>query len=325
MFAVLVKEGLFNALAYFIKYLFAPLILLLTLFGSTFGLVVLSRDKLKQIGPRSVYIYLLAIEYFNVIIVRVYLAHAFEFDLNVQSVYVCRFYWFIHFVAGATVPLLLFYISLERLVSIGYPSKRFILRKNNYQLVYFICVIAYQSIFYSSVFFYFEIITKTAIIQTEQLKPQEFHKPNKTTNEFINKSKEFCIVNDQSTATLMKYLDLANRVVCPFILMIVCTFFLIFKIFQSRKKFSRQFCNNNKLFNKDLRFSSTSILLNFIYLSLTLPLSVWLLSSYSTSSNYYFVYFFEYLIFFCCSLDFYLIFVTNSLFRDEFFKLFRKN
>ena len=123
---------------YFMKYLFEPINLLLTLVGSTFGLIVLSRKKLKQIGPRNIYRYLFVLGYLNYLYLVEYLVEAFGLNVLVLSTFICKIYWFSLYVYLATLPMLYIYISIERLVSISSPGKRFIMRKTRNQNIFLI-------------------------------------------------------------------------------------------------------------------------------------------------------------------------------------------
>ena len=94
-------------------------------------------------------------------------------------------------------------------------------------------------------------------------------------------------------------------------------FSLLFINFQQSSKFKR-----------DLKFSISSILLNIIYLFLNLPRSLFTLFLTQNQPGLFFTIYFFYLSF---AANFYLVLVSNSLFRKEFvlflkdlFKCFKK-
>ena len=292
-------------LKYFVKYLFAPIIVGMTFFGSTLGLVILSYRKLKQIGPRNIYRYLLAIEYLNVLIMVEYLIDSYDLDYSLASSWICKLYWFVSYMYGPIPAMLLVYISMERYISIAHPHKRFVLRKKRNQLIYFVAVIVYNSGIY--LFLIFEVDVRVMIT------------PGDENSSMLSKF-DYCGFVDLEEVNILDYIDFLNRLLIPFVLNLLCTVLLIQKIFRSRKKIKTQ----NKSFKKDMRFSASCILLNIVYLALNLPFSIYILIPNNliniTLSNS-----FEYLLYFSLSLDFYIIFITNSLFRSGFFKLFQTN
>ena len=148
--------------------------------------------------------------------------------------------------------------------------------------------------------------------------------PNKPTALISNNTNKMplkCFFTGYLAEKLFFYMDLMNRVLIPFGLMVLCTGLLVYRIFDSRKRI-RVPPRRNRHFGRDLRFSATSLMLNVFYLGLCLPYSILVLvPNYFDNKLLY--YFLDYLTFLCFSLDFYLVFFTNSLFRLEFYKLFR--
>ena len=208
---------------------------------------------------------------------------------------------------GSTAPILLVYISIELFVSLTFHSKRSFLRNSKIQSIYFLVIIIYNFVFYSPMPVFYEIVSL----------------PLSGINGTYNQSHEICLIQKKSIAITVLYMDLANRVVIPFSLMFIFTILLIGRIFQSRNKFSNKSKLIDKTMQRDIRFTITSILLNLIYLSLNLPVSVYLLMP-GARLNSPLLYFLGYLIYFAYSLDFFLIYMTNSLVRAEFFKLFNQ-
>ena len=77
--------------------------------------------------------------------------------------------------------------------------------------------------------------------------------------------------------------------------------------------------NDRKRLMKDLKFSLSSIVLNFSYILLTLPSCVGDLNEFSEDINNIFNYF--YYLNYCA--NFYILMATNSIFRKEFFALIK--
>ena len=291
------------------KYLFEPINLLLTLVGSTFGLIVLSRKKLKQIGPRNIYRYLFVLGYLNYLYLVEYLVEAFGLNVLVLSTFICKIYWFSLYVYLAVLPMLYIYISIERLVSISSPGKRFIMRKTRNQNIFLIVVFIYNLIYYSFIMFNIDIVAKHSII-------------NNVTNETYTDLS--CKFDDFNLKTLFRYMDLINGVVLPYIIMSICTGLLIYKIFSSRKKlFSKN--RSTIRFRKDLKISITSIILNLFYLGFNLPFAISLIFITELKIKNETLYFFlNYLINLGFSMDFFILLATNSLVHSESHNIYLK-
>ena len=287
-----------NIIAGFVKHLSAPLIILLTTVGSTCGLILITRKKLKPLGPRNLYIYLFVIEYLNALFVlNIHFRYAYDMDLRLFTNFSCRFYTYIVSIYCPLPPMMLVYISIERLVSITYPNKRFILRRPRNQLVYLFMLAAFNLIIYTYSFHFIELF--------------QLNKSNSTTMR--------CYFKDHKAETAFNYLDAVNSVLIPFVLMLIATTMLIIRIFQSRKRLSSS-SRGNKSFRKDVRFSATSVLLNLVYIGLCAPFQIYIfLPDFYDNKQLFFA--LDYLYFLNYALDFYLIFATNSLVRNEFFQL----
>ena len=281
---------------YFMKYLFEPINLLLTLLGSTLGLIVLSREKLKQIGPRNMYRYLFAFGYLNYLFLIQYLMEAFGLNFLILSALICKIYWLCIYVYLATLPMLYIYISIERLVSISSPGRRFIMRKTRNQTIFIILVLIYNLTFYSFILFNIDLVAKHSMI-------------GKVSNETqIVLSCEFTNFNMKS---IFRYMDLINDVVLPYIIMSICTGLLIYKIFASRKKLSSK--NRSTIrFRKDLRISITSIILNLFYLVFNLPYTISIIVIHEIRiENETLYYFFNYLTGLGIDLEFFILIATT--------------
>ena len=293
-----------------LNYLLTPLLMLLTLFGSTAGLIVFSRHNLQKIGPRNIYRFMFAFEYFNVIIMIDYV-NAFDINLLSSSSFICQFYWFLYTIYMPIPAMLLVYISIERYVSIAYPAKRLFLRKKHIQLRYFLGLIVFNFCLYLFLFFYADI--------------QEILNSNSTKSSKEIDLRVECKIENPTVYWVYIYIDFINRVVVPFLLMTLMTIMLIRQIYLSRKNFiSSKSASKQRTYNRDVKFSLSITSINLVYLIFSLFYS----SGYFFGffySNYNLYLFFEYITFFCYSLDFYVILATNSLVRKEVCSMLRKN
>ena len=292
------------------NYLVTPLLMLLTLFGSTAGLIVFSRPKLQKIGPRNIYRFMFAFEYFNVIIIIDYVNN-FDINLLRLSSFICQFVWLLYSIYMPIPAMLLVYISIERYVSIAYPARRLFLRKKHIQMIYFLVLIIFNICLYLFLFFYADI--------------QEIANSNSTESSNKIKFGIRCVISNQNALWAFIYIDFINRVVVPFLLMTLMAIMLIRQIYLSRKKFiSSKSASKQRTFNRDVKFSLSITSINLVYLVFSLFYS----SGYFFGfffSNYNLYFFFEYITFFCYSLDFYVILATNSLVRKEVCSMLRKN
>ena len=121
---------------FFVKYLMQPIILLLGLVGNMIGLVIFLRKKMVKIGPLHMYQILFAIDTFCLLQTVV----PFLQDINVVALTkisstLCKLNVYMSYSSYILSPMALIYISIEKLVSIKYPAKRFTLRKKRNQVI----------------------------------------------------------------------------------------------------------------------------------------------------------------------------------------------
>ena len=160
-------------------------------------------------------------------------------------------------------------------------------------------LIAYNSVYYLPVIFFFKLKP------TDELKEMNFT----------------CDFNNEDQRTILTYMDMSNRVIMPFCIMTFVSIMLLISIIRLKKRISETFqTNQTKSFHrKDIQLSVSLIFMNFIYVAFNLPLSI---ASFFSFSNYFFVLTF-YLLYVLYAINFYLIIMSNSLFRKEFINLLR--
>ena len=138
-------------------------------------------------------------------------------------------------------------------------------------------------------------------------------------NNQTNTSYITCDFTDVYWQTVLGYLDMTNRVIMPSALMVIFTLLIILTIFNSRQRVLTNI-RDNKRFKKDVRFSLVSIILNLVYILLSLPVSIIVLfPDYSTNQLYIL---FNYFYFAAYMVNFYLMISINRLFRSEFIHIF---
>jgi hypothetical protein len=290
---------------FFLYYIFPPLILLLGVFGNIFGLIILSNKALDDIGPKLTYQYLFisdsaflfpCISIFNL---------QFSYNLNVfiLSNLSCKLISYFTYAIGAISPWLIIYISIDRYISTKYPARRFFPRKIKTQHIMFWLVTIICIIFYIPVSFFYEISYDTSSNSTA--------------------STPSCNFIDPFYGNLILYTDLAFRVFVPFVLMIVFSGLLSQSLFASRTRIVHNFlAEENATFYKEIRLTFTSLLTNLVYILTQLPCTIAFLYpqyfSYDSFIAISDVFFLNY------ALNFYVLILTNSLFREHFIKIFKK-
>lgn len=301
------REGI----EYFIYILFPPIVLLTGLIGNITGLIVMSRKKLAKFTIRNVYRFLFVSDTAILIqIVIAYMQLSIEYDPTITSTMFCKVFSFFNYAFGPISSLLIVYISCERLISIKYFSGKNYLSVLKIQILFYVLVIVFNIVYYLGIAFYFDVQTSTSQVSN-------------TTNE--TQTVEFCTFIDKFSLDLFSYMDLINRAVVPFVLMILSTILLTHSIFKSRHRISGTGVNESdrKRFRKDLKFTITSIFLNLVYIFLQMPVSITIFfPNYWISPVYVFSLFLFYASY---AVNFYTIITFNSIVRNEFLVLFGLN
>ena len=126
-----------------------------------------------------------------------------------------------------------------------------------------------------------------------------------------------CDFTSYFTQNLISYMDLANRVVLPSILILIFSILLGIEVIKSKKRILSNFQHEeNVYYFNNISLAITSVFLNLIYIFLQTPIAIYdLLPNYSTMFGHIVAY---YLLYFSYSFNFYVIFMFNSLFRNEF-------
>ena len=188
--------------------------------------------------------------------------------------------------------MILLYISVEKLVSIKYPSKVYLFRRANVQLICLVFIIAFNSVYYLPVVYHTEL-TITKINDT-------------------NSSNIQCGFKDLESKIVSAYLDIFDRIIIPVILIALCSMVLLVSVFRIKTTIAKSLQSKNfKSMNEDIRILVSLLVMNLFHIVLCVPIVVVSLYSFEYSSFVLYIYFAAY------SLNFYVIFVANSSFRNE--------
>lgn len=288
-----------NAITVF-YYSIAPICFFLGTFGNTLGYVVMLRKKMTKIGAKHIYRYLFITDtVFMLQMVADIIAYHYGYDITKLSVYSCKAYYYFSYTLASLSPMLLVYLAIERYVSIRYPAKRLVLRRGRSQFYYLLLVVVFNTVFYLPFIFSFNLRHTSA---------------DSVECDFFDSKHEF----------ILSVMDLVSRVLVPCILITMSTCLLLHCIFRSRHRVLKSFSiAENRTLKKDIKLAVTSICLNIIYVFLIVPLPMFLVMSGGGSSDFSFHFFF-FLFYLSFCVNFYVIFVSNSLFRDQFLDMFRK-
>lgn len=289
----------------FVKYWFPPIILFLGLVGNTLGSIVIWRPKLIKIGPVSIYKYLFIMDTFYLLeIIASYIQYGFGPGVNTTSKLFCKLANYVNFSLAIVSPMLLVYIAVDRYISIKFPSKRFIFRKEKTQCLFLVASISYNFIYYIPVYLFKNIYS--------------------VRDNLTNQTSKVCKIDEANLRLIVSLMDLVNRVFLPFLFMLSSSILLIHALFQSRNRIVENFlADENKTFYAEIRLTTTSLSLNLIYILLNLPKSVIdIFPSIYTLNLFIYSYYLFYLSY---ALNFYILLLSNSLFRNEFISMLKLN
>lgn len=295
---------------FLVYYFMPPLILLSGLIGNSLGFYAFQNIRLIKIGPRLIYKCLFIIDTLNLLnIIIMFLANGFSKDVTLHSNASCKTFMYLSYTLAPISPMLLIANSIMKLVSINKECEKMFnfCKQRITQLLFIASLVSFNIIFYIPSLFYMELSSNSSdfILET-------------TSNE--------CSFIDSRKQKILFAMDLFNRVIIPFTLLTICTISLIRKVVRLRKEIVNSVTiieNKNRNFYRDFKSTFCLINLNVFYMLLNVPLVAFLFtqisfesSAFSMSLNLYYLSY---------GINFYIIFITNSLFRKEFFSFLRKN
>ena len=201
-----------NSLEYFIYFILPIIILMLGLVGNVFGIFLLSTSKqLTQIGPVNMYRYLLLVDCIFLIIFTAnnYFLIGFSNGFSLLNAFTCKMYQFTVHITTTLSKFCLIYILIERFLAIQFPVESNCLRKQSYQLVYFIVVTVIDCLYFMPVPFFF-----TIQYQTQQLNSD-------------NSTATYCNPTPDRKLT-MQLLTFVSETAIPAVLIVLFTVVLIY-------------------------------------------------------------------------------------------------
>lgn len=282
---------------YSVYFVIPTIIFVFGLIGNCLGLIVLKSEKLKKIGPIRTYRFLFITDTVYLFsILKTNIQVVYGVDIVTLSNLSCKLFTYFLNALASVPPMLLVYISIERFLSIKKADKSHLLRNKTSQRIYFLAIICFNFIFYMPVLLIYEL--------------KEAHNSSM--------SDPVCTFSD--SGNILFVMIFTNRIFLPFLLMFTATILLIQTIFSSRNRIQANYTfRENYRFRKDVKFAFTSITINIMFIILNLPFIL-----------VYFLFRFDMimlvltlnLFLISYAINFYLILVSNYLFRKQFFLLF---
>ena len=283
-----------SPLEVFVYYALPMLILTVGLCGNLIALRVLEDKKLKKIGPLFMYRLMFVLDsLFLLCIFVIFFAKGFQLSLYLISELSCKLFFYIGQSAAFYSPLILVYISLDRVFSLKYYSKRLLLKKFIFQYIFVLFFVTFNYFYYVPVFLNYKLSS------------------NKTECYLFGSNPEIVI-----------YMNIVYLLVL-FSVILVLSFFLIYLIFASHQRAESNYTKKqNRQFKKDLRMAISSVCFNFLYIFLLTPFTV--IYYFFTQIDDITYTAAEYLVFFAYAINFYILIVTNFHFRKKFVLTFFK-
>ena len=216
--------------------------------------------------------------------------------ISEQTVFLCKMITINSYVLYASSNWILIFISVDRLVMIVFPKNLKLFEFKYLQAIVCTAIYVYNILFYIPTYVYYDIYVM---------------------NDDVYMNKTICDIQDGEKYYLITLMELVNSIAIPFFSTLFLSIFIIISLKKNKCKVS----NASKLVTRrnirDLKFSITILTLNFVFLSLNLPMSIGYLldDKFSkTVGNFFMVV--------SISIDFFIFFATNSLVRRKCIILF---
>ncbi len=279
-------------------------LLLLGLFGSIVGTVLLSTKKMERLPARRIYRFLLITDaIFLTSQVAVDSMNHLEYNLRLASNIICKFGLYFNFSLCPISPWILVYISIDRYISICFKQVQ-IIRKKWFQNLMILLIIVYNLCFYIPFLIFVELTTSL-------------------TNNTETNSSSFsfsCDISREDLDYILYLSDLFNAALVPFILMLLASIFLVHSIVKSRRRLiNLKTDQNRKKSLRDIHFAITILVLNFSFFIFSAPIC---LGNYLNVDDFLYS-IFIYLFYLGYCINFYILAIFNSVFRKGLFHFFK--
>ena len=214
-------------------------------------------------------------------------------NLDDNSVWVCKIVQLNSFMFLGVNSWILVLISMERLIMAKFAKKPKYFRHKNFQIYTCFVIYVYNFFIYIPTLIFYNI------------------------TEFDQKNKTECEISNQKAFYAIGYLEFSSSIMVPFGFMFFISIFIIISLKKSKNKIlhSCELVTIQK--HRGLKFSITILVMNFVFLLFYLPKAIgYILQDDATK------YLGDHLMASFFSIDFFIYFSTNSLMREEFFRVF---
>ncbi len=278
-----------KALRFFLDIIYPPLLLLFSLVGNTIVLAIYSTKYFRYLPSRNIWRLISLVDIFCALqILKYFIDNLFGIKLYLISPLACKLISYASHL-GAVSAWLHAYLAIDLFGSIILPT--LIKRIRRFQHITITAIVLFNLVFYTQRFVYMDL--------------------------GIENNKTFCMELEAFRWSFEAFLwvDLVNCALLPFSLMLLSSILLIFTIFRSRSRLnmSQSTAIRRKL-AREIKFSVTLVVINFVFLALYLPIHVLFVAN--ASSELWFsilddLYYSSY------AINFLVLVLFNSIFRRQ--------
>ena len=281
------------------------LVATIILIGNILCFYIFSRKKFKSTIFSSYFRYDLLINLFYLFLpIDYFLELSRNVETKLISDLACKMYRYYEDVVTPISHYILAAISIDRYLTIVYPKKYAFKNKVSFHLKCCIGITVFNCVYYIPSLIYFGLISS---VSNDLLFLNN--------NDSINSSNLSC----SNRIIILNFLNVLNDVIVPFGIMSIFTILLIKSIYDSRKRARSLASAQNRTQSKYIRLAVTSISVNIVFFSLTLPYYTTFFIEFDDNNDVLTIIdsFFSFL--YDCKFGsmFIVIFFTNSLFRTE--------
>lgn len=239
-------------------------------------------------------------------IITFILRNMFDIDLHVQSNILCKSVDLVLFVTSPISAYSLVAISIDRFIKIKFSRRFELMYKRSFQIALVVCIVVYNVCFYGG------------ILWSKQLNVNVQY-DNET-----NRSSLAYSCDDLPSMQIFYQMDVLNSTIVPYALMVFFSCATIVVVFNSRRKILTSTTIGVRKSRRDRKFAITSITLNTIFLTLNLPIVLFLTYGNSVEGNLHSMLFeiFNAVYYTNYATNFYVQLAVNSIFRREFLGIF---
>jgi hypothetical protein len=280
------------------------------LLGNVASLIVCSRSKLQKTVFATYFRCLALLDSFNLVVnpLLLFVEDAINLKIDSISTDFCRLRLVLYYFAS-TSGWIMVAISVDRLLSIKFPS-RFLFRKEKcFQVSVCLALILKFFLVYPQIYF------QPTMYDFEYPDSDSVH-PNATT------AVKFCAIPVRFEQELLSWIDLFNATILPFVLMLTCTLLMLVYLVRSRRNSGNRTDSSR---HRQRTFAINAISINLIFFLTNLPLALFLLYDeyfpVDVQLNFYIsgiLLVWKYVNF---GSSFYVNMWVNSIFRQEFMAL----